>query len=348
MNINQNNPRICLVAGKSAGHILPALTIGQKIKTLDPKAKILFFSNQSPLDYQILNNHPILDQHLALRLIPFPYNKPWQIVSFGWQLLSSIKQCYQVLKAFVPNKIISTGGLVSIPVCLVGKYLGIPIIIYELNVTPGKATKFLSKFADQIYICFSKTADFLPKHKCVLKPYPIRFEPKNYNLTKEQALQIIKSQNINFSPSRKTILILGGSQGSLFINNLMRQFILQKPQIELQIIHQIGGQDQHDWHNFYLHHQIPALVFNYAPNLMPYYIFADVIICRAGAGLLAEITPLKKPCITIPLNTGYTAHQLDNAIAIAKLNPQIKILRQDLIATNFSLFYDLLIKILLD
>lgn len=331
--------KICLVAGNSAGHILPALTLAQKLKTNQPNTQIIFFSNDTKLDQDLLNQKPVIHTHIKLSLMTLPYKKPWKMPKFIWQILKALKTCYQTLKYTRPNEIISTGGLVAIPVCLIARYLKIPITIYELNVEPGKATKLLAKIATNVSICFAQTQKFLPKTNCRIVSYPIRFTPQDYQLTCSQAFEIINQiQPTHFKPERKTILILGGSQGSLFINQLIPKFILKSQTHDLQIIHQTGSHAIQDLVTFYQAQNISALVFDYQANLMPYYRAADLIICRAGAGTLAEIIPLKTACMTIPLETGYTSHQVQNALAVAQEHSQIKVLKQAEIINNFELF----------
>ncbi len=342
------NNHICLVAGKSAGHILPAITLVQNLKAQDPHLFVSFISNQTALDYQALSHNPVINQHLAIDLMPIPTRKLWLLPKFSWQLMRAIWQTYRYFKNHRPNQIISTGGLIAIPVCLVAKHFNIAITIYELNVIPGKATKFLAKIANQTNICFQQTQAYLPGINCTVTTYPNRFKASDYDLTQVQALALIKLKNANFNAARKTILILGGSQGSLFINELICKFINQNPNIaqKIQIIHQTGSNDQTNWPNFYDQYHIPAIVFSYDSNLMPYYKLADLIICRSGAGSLAEILPLKTACITIPLQTNYTSHQLQNAQAIAQENSWIKLFEQSALNHDFDKFSELVKNIL--
>lgn len=336
----KKNKVTCFVAGKSAGHILPACTLAKKIKECAPHQKILFFSNHTKLDKNILQNNKSIDYHTALNLIQLPYRSPWKLPKFAFQFCKSIWQSYWTLKRHKPNQIISTGGMVSIPVCLAGYILKIPITVYELNVQPGKATKLLSYFASQIKICFKKTRAFLPAKKCILSSYPTRFDTQDYKLPKAKAVNFIKQDNYNFNLNHKTILIIGGSQGSLFINGLIKKFIKQYPyKSQLQIIHQVGQNDNFDWHKFYTDNQVEAIAFSYQSNLMHYYIAADIIICRAGAGTLAEVVPLNTPCVTIPLETSYTNHQLENALETANEHLHVNVLKQSDIQNNFNRFY---------
>lgn len=333
---------ICLVAGNSAGHILPALTIAQNIKNNHDQTKIIFFSNNTKLDLSILTNHPVLNTHIILPLIALPYQKPWLLPKFIWQTLQAIKISYKNLKLNQPCELISTGGLIAIPVCLAARYLKIPITIYELNVEPGKAAKLLTKIATKTNLCFEQTQKFLPKVKCQIVPYPIRFTEQDYQLTRTQAVEIInQNHHAYFKPNYQTILILGGSQGSLFINQLIPKFILKSQTINLQIIHQTGAYAIQELTNFYAAQNIPALVFDYQANLMPYYRAANLIVCRAGAGTLAEIIPLNTACITIPLETSYTSHQVKNAVTLAQTYSQIIVLKQTDIQNNFDLFHKL-------
>ena len=140
---------------------------------------------------------------------------------------------------------------------------------------------------------------------------------------------------------------MGGSQGSLFINQTIYQFIAQTNQqadLNLQIIHQTGNQDLTNSQDFYRTNKIPAIVFSYETNLMPYYKCADLIICRSGAGTLAEILPLKTRCITIPLETIYTSHQLENALENAREHAWVHVLKQAEITHDFQAFSNLVNK----
>ena len=125
--------------------------------------------------------------------------------------------------------------------------------------------------------------------------------------------------------NKKTVLILGGSQGSLFLNQYMQQWVNDPsfPANDIQIIHQTGSIDDTDWNELYASKNITAHVFSYYPDLALMYAAADLIICRAGAGTLFEIKFFNKPCIIIPLMTNTTTHQVDNAHAMASEYPEL-------------------------
>ncbi len=234
--------------------------------------------------------------------------------------VSSFIKSFFYLCKYRPEKIITTGGVIAIPVCIAGFLLRIPIIIYSLDAKPGKAIKALIPFAHSIITCFSSTQHFFPALKCSFGPYPIKFNNNDSSLNTNDA-----KNNLGLSPHKKTVVILGGSQGSLFLNNCIKQFITDSlfPLDTLQIIHQTGSLDTTDWQTFYTSYNITAHVFSYHPNLSTIYAAADLIICRAGAGTLFEIKFFNKRCIIIPLKTSTTSHQIDNALAMINEYPEL-------------------------
>lgn len=303
--------KLAVVAGRSGGHIIPALTIAQQ-----HNAHALFFSTDTALDQTILKDHAL--HYVPLTLPNIPRN-PLKLIVFGFQFMRAFFKSIYELYRFKPQELISTGGYIALPVCIAAYCLRIPITLYELNAIPGKATSWLAPLATTIHICFENSAHYLPKKKCVLSAYPLRFAAHAHNE------QHTIAPSLGFSPEKKTILILGGSQGSLFINERFKLALESNSSLRssIQVIHQTGGQDQTDWTSLYTQHKIPAIVFDFQNDITPYYRAADLIICRSGAGTLFEAMFFRKPCITIPLETQTTDHQIDNARAMAKQYPHL-------------------------
>lgn len=313
---------ICFVAGKSGGHIVPALTLAQqciaqqRIAQQHNNANVLFFSTDTPLDHRIISHSSTVDTHVPLHLGNVP-RSVWKLPQFVFNLATSFcKSMYHLLK-HKPQSVISTGGYIAIPVCLAAWILRIPVTVYELNVVPGKAVKFLAPLATTIATCFTDTKKYLGSHahKCTFTQYPVRYITR---MPKEDA-----SKTLGLSPDKKTILVLGGSQGSTFINKAIQQWIEKHPTKEVQLIHQTGAQHLNELITFYKVHNIPAVVFDYAQDLRAHYGAADVVICRSGAGTLFETLFFEKPCITIPLEGVAASHQVNNALSIAQSYPKL-------------------------
>ncbi|OGB86631.1 hypothetical protein A3J41_03480 [candidate division TM6 bacterium RIFCSPHIGHO2_12_FULL_38_8] len=317
---------ICFVAGKSGGHLLPCITESRHIFNQYPQAKLYVFTSGSELDKTILKKHTHIQEYVPTTLDNPPYGQPWLLPWFAiktaWYFIKSTYKLYQLK----PKKVVSFGGFICIPTCLAAKILGIPFELYELNVEPGKATKFLSKLTKKVHTCFASTAKYLPNVECIHFDYPVRFDQKDLIFNKQE---LIKKYDL--SPDRFTLLILGGSQGSVLLNHEVKNTIEQHPELaqKLQITHQTGMSDPYDYANFYRQHQIPAVVFGFHDKLQDFYNLADLIISRAGAGSLFEIKFFNKPCIVIPHETANTNHQIKNVLELAKEFPeQFTIIKQ--------------------
>lgn len=308
----------CYVAAKTAGHILPALALAHQQISTDALTHTLFISTTTQLDYKLLSNNPDVTKHVAYHLPNIPYRKPWLLPLFTWQFIATWYKSFTLLRRHKPQRVITTGGLIAVPVCLAGWLLGIPIDLYELNAEPGGAIKWLSKLATHIYYCFDQAADSFTSAKRKKINYPL------YNSLDVPAAS---HDQLGLDPQRKTVFMLGGSQGSSMLNQALKELLSQSLELarNVNIIHQIGGSQEYlsDWRAWYTHMNIPAHVFSYEPTCVPYYKLADIVICRSGAGTLFELQALKKPYITIPLETKATQHQVSNALAMKQGYPEV-------------------------
>jgi len=323
---------ICFVAGKSGGHLLPCITQAAHIKQDKPQAQLYIFSSGGDLDKTIISKHSHLQHYIPTELENPPYQQPWLYPWFAckaaWYFCKSLFKLYRIK----PQKVISFGGFVSVPVCLAAKCLGIPFEIYELNVEPGKATLLLARWTDKVHTCFDSTKKHFPQKTCVHFEYPIRFLASDKFFDKHSLLE-----KYNFSPRRKTIVILGGSQGSALLNEAIKETIQNYPALcsNIQIVHQTGRQDTFNYEQFYQDHHIPCQVFGYHEKLQDFYNLADLIISRAGAGTLFEIKFFGKNCITIPHETANTNHQIKNVLELQIENPdQFSIIKQSDFSPN--------------
>ena len=333
---------LCIVAAGSGGHILPALVLGKRWHKDNPDGKVIFFCSSKKLDKKIIEQNSFLHKIISLKLINFPGKKLWLYPKFLFQLSISFVKSFFYLQKFRPEKVITTGGYIAIPVCVVGKLLKSYIELFELNVVPGKAIKALASFANKIFITFEKTKSFFNaknSEKCVLQNYPVRFTEQDKIFDKGLLIEKINKKNdVFFSPNKKTIFLLGGSQGSIFLNDLLKKWLLEDKNNlnNVQVFHQTGALDKTDWKAFYESLKIPALIFSYDENIKDYYLIADLIISRAGAGTLFELEFFQKKSLIIPLQTTYTDHQYLNAIEMAKRNPGLFFVHgQEEVGPNF-------------
>lgn len=314
--MNESPRWLCFVAGKSGGHIVPALHLANVARNEAP-TKIMFFSTDTDLDRTILGKQTI-DLHITLScslLYRTIFVRPLALVQLGYAWAKSL---YYLIR-HRPAEIISTGGLVSVPVILAGWVLRIPITVYNLDAAPGKAARFTAQFASKVCVCFDVVRPLFPSQTIKRVDYPHRFTAAD-----QQSMESARTK-LNIPQHACVIVILGGSQGSAFLNTWFTSYLVSlAPDVRknLYIIHQAGNRNIDELKARYAQHNIAADVFAYRDDIAPVYCAADVVIARAGAGTLFELLFFKKQALIIPLETKSTDHQLDNAYAMAALHPQ--------------------------
>ncbi len=325
---------IIIVAGRSGGHILPGISLAKQHKRDNPSIRITFISTERALDKEIISNEAAIDHKKTISVGNVP-TRFYQYPLFFIKILALIVANVWAMVRSRPTKVILMGGHISIPIAFAAWLLRIPRELYELNAVPGKATRFLAPFASRIFLTFVQSKKYFKSHKSVVVPYPLRFDPECRSITQQQACQ-----QLELDPSRKTIFIMGGSQGSVLVNNAIKAALLASPTVipHVQVIHQTGAADISDWAHWYHQRGIRAIVFAYHHDLSLHFVASDLVIGRAGAGMIFEILFFQKQAILIPLETAENNHQLHNAQAAQQsYGTLITVIRQADIERNRQL-----------
>ena len=313
----QQKGSICCVAGKSGGHLIPALTLARRYCEEHPDAHVLFFSTDTLLDKNIVHKAGFVTEYIPLALGNVPRWDFWRWPGYFWDLGKVSWYAWRALLKVRPERVVTTGGFISLPIGIVAWMLGIPVHLYELNAVPGKAALLLSLSATKTFVSFDEAIPKFPRSARVMRgTYPLRFDA-NDRLTKEEA-----RTRLGVGDAERVVLVVGGSQGSFFINTIMPEIIaaLALPK-KIMVLHQTGEGDVARVKHLYEERGIQALVFAYREDMAVLYSAADCVISRAGAGSLFELLFFEKPSIIVPLETLVTDHQLDNACAMAQQYP---------------------------
>ena len=286
--------KILITTGGSGGHVLPALTIYDHLKT---EYDMFISSDQRGLKYfEIEKYKPIIVDTPKIKIsIFFPF------VIFKVFLLTL--KSLSILKKEKISILISTGGYMSLPLCFAAKLLGITIYLIEPNMVMGRANKFFLNFS-KIIICYSKNIINFPK----------KFENK-LRILKPLVRKKYYEELTNIEEKRLfTITIIGGSQGAKIFDNLLHQALAKvSKSIKIKVIHQTSDNNQNFLINFYKENKIEHHVFIFEKDLNKLLIKSDLCITRGGASSLAELSLLKVPFISIPLPSSMDNHQLKNA-----------------------------------
>tara|TARA_B100001093_G_scaffold517792_1_gene600431 strand:- start:2294 stop:3361 length:1068 start_codon:yes stop_codon:yes gene_type:complete len=286
--------RILISTGGSGGHVIPAITIYDHLKS---NYEILISTDLRGLKYldQNLYNSIVVDTPKLNNLLLFPFT----ILQIASLTIKSLR----IFKKENISILISTGGYMSLPLCLAAKISNIKIYLIEPNIVLGRANKFFLNFSDKL-ICYTKDLIKLPK----------RFEKK---LTLIKPLIRKKYYYTNFHKKYDdlfTIMIIGGSQGANIFDTLINEILINISKLRfIKVIHQTSKKNLILLEKFYKNNNIENKVFTFENDLNDLLKQSDLCITRAGASSLAELSLLKIPFISIPLPTSKDNHQYENA-----------------------------------
>ena len=286
--------KILISTGGSGGHVLPAITIYDHLKSnyetlISTDLRGLKYLDKKNYKYIIVNT-PKLNN---LLLFPFSFLK----------VITLTLKSLIILKKENISILISTGGYMSLPLCLAAKILSIKIYLIEPNMVLGRANKFFLYFAKKL-ICYSKELINLPK----------KFEHKQTILMPLIRKKYYDIENYHNEGNFFTIIIIGGSQGTKIFNSLINELLVKISKIcSLKVLHQTSKKNTDFLEKFYKVNKIENKVFTFDENLNILLKQSDLCITRAGASSLAELSLLKIPFIAIPLPSSKDNHQYENA-----------------------------------
>ena len=286
--------KILISTGGSGGHVLPAITIYDHLKS---NYETLISTDLRGLKYLDKENynHIIINTPKLNNLLLFPF-------SFLKVFILTLKSLI-ILKRENISILISTGGYMSLPLCLAAKILSIKIYLIEPNMVLGRANKFFLYFAKKL-ICYSKELINLPK----------KFEHKQTIVMPLIRKKYYDTYNYHNEGNFFTITIIGGSQGAKIFDTLINELLVKISKIcSLKVVHQTSKKNTDFLEKFYKVNKIENKVFTFDENLNILLKQSDLCITRAGASSLAELSLLKIPFIAIPLPTSKDNHQYENA-----------------------------------
>lgn len=324
-------PTILIMAAGTGGHVFPALSIAQKLQSLGVNTEWL--GTRHGMENRLLENtgihiHPISVKGLkgkgVLRLLSAPF-----------MLLIALVQSMQVISRVKPVCVLGMGGFVSGPGGVAAKLMGRSLVIHEQNAVAGFTNQLLAKISDRVFQAFPDT--FSPAAKVVYTGNPLRKEITALNR---------QPRNISGSEQPLRILVLGGSQGALAINQLIPQVIAKfSSPMKLELIHQTGKntlqQTKEHYQSLGLELSEQIQLQEFITDMPEAYAWADLVICRSGASTVSELAAVGLPSILVPYphhkdqQQTHNANWLVNAGAAylmpqASLNPEslLKILNE--------------------
>ena len=310
-----NNLRIIISGGGTGGHIFPAISIANAIKELRPDTDILFVGAEGRMEMHRVPaaGYPIK----GLPVAGFDRKNLLKNIPVLIKLFKSQRLARKIIKDFRPHAAVGVGGYASGPTLKVAGSNGIPTLLQEQNSYAGVTNKLLAKQAHKICVAYEGMERFFDKDKIILTGNPVRQGLRNHQLSREESIRFF-----NLDPSKKTILILGGSLGARTINQCLMSNLDKVKASGVQFIWQTGkiyiDEARESVAKF---GKLPMLhVTDFISDMATAYSAADLLISRAGAGSISEFCLLQKPVILVPSPNVSEDHQTKNALALVNKN----------------------------
>ena len=292
--------KILISTGGSGGHVIPAMILHDH---LSKKKDVIISTDKRGYRYLNKNIHKILvinTPKLNLLLLPFNFFKI---------VFLSIKSFFFLKKAKI-NELFSTGGYMSLPLILAGKFLNLKIYLLEPNLVLGRANKFFLSTCEKIF-CYTDQ----------IKNFPDEFKNKKVIIKPLVRNQFYETKNNKTSYDKFHLLIVGGSQGANFFDKNLKKTILNiSKKFSLKVIQQTHLNNISLLKEFYSKNNIENDIFNYDKDFVKKVAESDICITRAGATTLAELSILNVPFIAVPLPNSKDNHQFENANFYQKKN----------------------------
>jgi len=310
--------KVLIACGGSGGHIFPGVALAEALLEIERNCQIHIVTSDRYIDTEIFKE---LDfSYSVLNYNPFLYTiNPIKILRFFIKLTQGTFRSLCILKREKPDCVVGLGGYVSGPIVLAARLMRKSVIVHEQNVLPSLTNKLSSLFANKICVTFDETKKYFRNKYITITGNPIR-----HNFLKETSPR--------FKRNAFTILTMGGSQGSSVLNRTFKDAIHlmdKNARSRLQILHIAGKKESGIIRKIYKKLGIKAKVWAFLDKMGDAYSIADLIVSRAGATALAEITAFGKPSILIPYPEK-RIHQKENADFFSKSGASIVIEEKNL------------------
>ena len=326
--------RFIISGGGTGGHIFPAVSIANALKAKCPNAKILFVGAEGRMEMQRV---PAAGYEIkGLPIQGFDRAHKLNNIKVIFKLLKSLSMAKKIIKNFRPDVAIGVGGYASGATLYKAAGMGIPCLIQEQNSYAGVTNKLLAKKVRKICVAYEGMERFFPADKIIMTGNPVRQNVLETPMTQEEARKSFK-----LNPSKKTILIVGGSLGAQTVNSSIIEHLDLVQNTEVQIIWQTGKRYFDKINEALKGKELANLkVMDFISDMGAAYKAADLVISRAGASSISEFQLIGKPVILVPSPNVAEDHQTKNAMALVNKDAAIFVIDADAPAVLLQLALD--------
>ncbi len=297
-----STPTVMIMAGGTGGHIFPGLAVAESLKTLG--AHPVWLGSRAGLEARLVPDHGMPVYWMNIRGVR---GGTWvRRLRAPFMLIVAMFQAWRAFRSAKPDVVLSMGGFVAGPGGLVARLVGLPLVIHEQNARPGYTNRVLARFARQRLQGFEGS-------------FPARMQATTVGNPVREVISALPSPEDRFAQRSGGIrlLVLGGSQGARTLNRfvpgaLMRLPLTQRP----QVWHQCGRVGEEETRTAYVEAGVVGRIEPFIDDMATAYAWADLVICRAGALTLAELSAAGLGSVLIPYPHAVDDHQTANAQAL--------------------------------
>ena len=305
--------KIIISGGGTGGHVFPAIAIADELRRLRPDAELLFIGAEGRLE---MKRVPAAGYRIeGLHVNGLDRKQLWKNAAVAWKALGAVRKARKIVKEFGPDVAVGVGGYASGPTLSVCRMMGVPYLLQEQNSYAGVTNRMLAGGAKKVCVAYDGMGRFFGDDKVVLTGNPVRQDLRCEGVSQGEA-----REHFGLKGDVPTVLIVGGSLGSLTMNeSVMSQLSLVKSS-GVQFIWQTGSGYWDEIEKKLAEEGKPENVWanSFIDDMGRAYKAADVVVSRAGACSISELCLLGKAAILVPSPNVAEDHQTKNAMALVK------------------------------
>ncbi|MFW6178729.1 MAG: undecaprenyldiphospho-muramoylpentapeptide beta-N-acetylglucosaminyltransferase [Desulfohalobiaceae bacterium] len=298
--------RIILTTGGTGGHIFPALAVAEELRSRYPDCRILFVGGEQGPEGRLAARAGLEFAALPVKGV---LGRGWKSLPAMLGMCRGLMKCARIMKSFVPQAVLGFGGYAGFLPVLLARWKKIPCAVHEQNKQPGVTNKILGRRVDRVFLTYPDQEGLFDPDKVRITGNPVR----------RSLLGLRDMQKHYLHNTSGHLLILGGSQGAQAINDQVLKALPYFKSVGLKLMHITGPADLERVRQAYAEQGCdPEQAVAFQEDMAQAYAWADLVVCRAGASTLAELTVVGRPSILIPFPYATHGHQLDNARYLEK------------------------------
>ena len=293
--------KVIVVAGGTGGHIYPAIAIINKIKDKEPDSEFLYIGTDDRMEKDIIPRMGI--EFIGLEMTGLNRRNLFSNITVFRKFKMAVKKAREIIKEYKPDVVIGAGGYITAPVLYAAHKEKIPVLIHEQNSIPGVSNKFIGNFADTICVSLPNSMKLFPRKKVVYTGNP----------RSEEIVEIEKMSKteLGFDDNKKLVVVVMGSLGSTTMTLKIKELIPGFNDKNYQVLIITGKNYYDDYKDIEVSSNVKIVPF--MDDLIKLLKDSDLIVSRAGASTIAEITAIGLPAILVPSPYVTNNHQYKNA-----------------------------------